>query len=305
MHIGLTFHKIHWSYRARLVLRRCLINIRGHIVTSLSLNCSRVPIDELVLKQARIGRLRIDWLHRQTLLLSELSQAIPHTLLGRVGDMSQSLVARLMILLSWYFARGWIGCHRFLSCLTFYRDPANGDNLALRHLLLLSPLYLFPSPRLVGCRQLIDRSCGRPVLLLPVRLAHEWFQRDLLIEVFLQSSFLQEGIFFQTGHPLCRSFVSYDEALRTGISGAIAIVEAPCQLDVGHDAASRRLLFLQLALQVFPQRSLSRCLGMTMRHCFIVFFSLDQILGADASLTNSYCTLILICWQCLAASLES
>ena len=209
------------------------------------------------------------------------------------------------MLLSWYVTAGLIGCHRFLFRLTFNRHLADSDNLALRHwvLLLLSQVLLFPSLNwLVGGWLLFDRSRRRPLLLLPLRLAHEWFQSDLLIDVSFQSSFLNEGIFFQTGHPLYRSLVSNNEALRTGLRGAITILEAPCQLDIGHDGASRRLLFLLQDLQVLPQGCLTWCLIVTTCRFMIVFISLLEILGADASLTNSYCTLVLVWCQCLTPS---
>ena len=215
------------------------------------------------------------------------------------------------MLLTLYVTAGLIGRHRLLFRLTFDRDSADGDNLALRHWLLLL-FRLLPCSRLVSrrlvVRLLFDRSCGRSLLLLPLRLllAHEWFQSDLLIDISLQTSFLYEGIFFQTGHPLCRSFVSYDEALRTGLWGSIAIgkVLTLCYLDVSHDGASRGLLFLLLDLQVLPQRGLTRWLIMALSRCLIVFISLDEIL-ADASLTNSYCTLHLLCCQWLAATFVS
>ena len=172
---------------------------------------------------------------------------MPHTLFGRVSDASQSKLARCMMLLSWYVSAGLIGCHRLLFRLTFDRHPTDSYNLALRHWvwLLLSLVLLFSSLNwLVGGWLLFDRSRGRSLLLLPLRLTHEWFQRDL--HVSLQSSFIYEGILFQTGHPLYRSLVSDNEALRTGLRGAIAILKAPGQLDVSHDGASRRLLFLLL-----------------------------------------------------------
>ena len=73
------------------MLGRALIDVRGHVTTSLSWNSTRVlDIDELVLQQAGVRRLRVDGFHRDTLLLRELFHTIPHTLLRRGVDACQS-----------------------------------------------------------------------------------------------------------------------------------------------------------------------------------------------------------------------
>ena len=85
-----------------------------------------------------------------------------------------------------------------------------------------------------------------------------------------------------------------------GLRGAIAFVKAPCQLDVCHDGASCRLFTLLLGYHVFPQRGLTSSLALIIIRS-VVFF--DEGLGANASLTNSNITILLITHQRLTASL--
>ena len=161
------------------MLGRALIDVRGHVTTSLSWNSTRVlDIDKLVLQQAGVRRLRVDGFHRDTLLLCELFHTIPHTLLRRGVDACQSQRVLFTMLLSLYVTAGLIGRHRLLFRLPFDRDSADGDNLALRHWVWLLLSRLFPRPRVgrrLVVRLLFDRSCGRSLLLLPLRLllAHE------------------------------------------------------------------------------------------------------------------------------------